>query len=149
VPFFVGTERYYEVALQLANLYATINIWDIKSKIKVVINWKVSIEPRCLNKLGEILKVQTKLNSKYREYIELMNYLDLIDLQEFDSVKVIIPKSNSEKITHGIFYTAITRAKKYLKIYWSSETMTDIVKSFSEDESGRKSLKIVKEKLNK
>ena len=31
---------------------------------------------------------------------------------EYDSVKVIIPKSNSEKITHGIFYTAITRAKK-------------------------------------
>ena len=29
---------------------------------------------------------------------------------EYDSVKVIIPKSNSEKITHGIFYTAITSA---------------------------------------
>lgn len=68
---------------------------------------------------------------------------------EYDSVKVIIPKSNSEKITHGIFYTAITRAKKNLKIYWSSETMTDIVKSFSEDESGWKSLEIVKEKLCK
>jgi len=68
---------------------------------------------------------------------------------EYDSVKVIIPRSNSERITHGIFYTAITRAKKYLKIYWSSETMTDIVKSFSEDESGWKSLEIVKEKLNK
>lgn len=68
---------------------------------------------------------------------------------EYDSVKVIIPRSNSERITHGIFYTAITRTKKCLKIYWSSETMTDIVKSFSEGESGWKSLEIVKEKLNK
>lgn len=124
VPFFVGTERYYEVVLQLASVYATkynrvtvytkenistsysvqiayvdatINLWDIKSKIKVITNWKVSIEPRCLNKLGKILKVQTKLNSKYGEYIELMNFLtktgmnflDLIDLQEFDFYELV------------------------------------------------------------
>lgn len=25
---------------------------------------------------------------------------------EYDSVKVVIPRSNSERITHGIFYTA-------------------------------------------
>ena len=56
---------------------------------------------------------------------------------EYDSVKVIIPNSNSEKITHGIFYTAITRAKKRLKIYWSAETMDKIVKSFSVDETGK------------
>jgi len=41
---------------------------------------------------------------------------------EYRSVKVVIPSSNAEKITHGIFYTAITRAKEKLKIYWSSET---------------------------
>ena len=124
VPFFVGTERYYEVVLQLASVYATkynrvtvytkenistsysvqiayvdatINLWDITSKIKVITNWKVSIGPRCLNKLGKILKVQTKINSKYGEYIELMNFLtktgmnflDLIDLQEFDFYELI------------------------------------------------------------
>ena len=66
---------------------------------------------------------------------------------EYDSVKVIIPSNNSEKITHGIFYTAITRAKTNLKIYWSSETMQDIVKGFATDESKRKSLEIVKAKL--
>ena len=124
VFFFVGNEKYYEVVLQLASVYATkynrvtvytkenistsysvqiayvdttINLWDITSKIKVITNWKVSIEPRCLNKLGKILKVQTKLNSKYGEYIELMhfltktgmNFLDLIDLQEFDFYELI------------------------------------------------------------
>lgn len=66
---------------------------------------------------------------------------------EYDSVKVIIPSNNSEKITHGIFYTAITRAKTSLKIYWSSETMQDVVKGSSTDESKRKSLKLVKDKL--
>ena len=68
---------------------------------------------------------------------------------EYDSVKVIIPSNNAEKITHGIFYTAITRAKTNLKIYWSSETMHDVVKGFATDESKRKSLEIVKTKLGK
>ena len=68
---------------------------------------------------------------------------------EYDSVKVIIPSNNAEKITHGIFYTAITRAKTNLKIYWSSETMHDVVTGFATDESKRKSLEIVKTKLGK
>lgn len=67
---------------------------------------------------------------------------------EYDSVKVIIPSSNSEKITHGVFYTAITRAKKSLKIYWSAETMKEVVESFSVNETKHRSLEIVKSKLH-
>ena len=67
---------------------------------------------------------------------------------EYDSVKVIIPKSNSEKITHGIFYTAITRSKKKLKIYWSSEIMEEIVESFKEEEVTQRSLEIIRKKLH-
>ena len=59
----------------------------------------------------------------------------------------LIPSSNAEKITHGIFYTAITRAKEKLKIYWSSETMQEVVAGFSVDTSRQKSLAIIKEKL--
>lgn len=66
---------------------------------------------------------------------------------EYDSVKVIIPKSSSEKITHGIFYTAITRAKKKLKIYWSSEVMNEVVNSFIEEEPSRRSFEIIHNKL--
>lgn len=66
---------------------------------------------------------------------------------EYDSVKIIIPKSNSERITHEIFYTAITRAKKKLKIYWSSETMNDVVKSFDKQELTHRSLDIIRNKL--
>ena len=83
-PFFVKGERYFEITLQLAGLYATkfnritvyskqnistnysiqiayadaeIKLWGAKSKIKVITNWKVSIDPSCLNKLGKILKI--------------------------------------------------------------------------------------------
>lgn len=67
---------------------------------------------------------------------------------EYKSVKVVIPSSNAEKITHGIFYTAITRAKERLKLYWSSETMQKIVAGFSEDNSKQQSLAIIERKLN-
>lgn len=67
---------------------------------------------------------------------------------EYDSVKVIIPSNNAEKITHGVFYTAITRAKKYLKLYWSSETMQAIVNGFTIDTAEGNSLELVKSKLS-
>lgn len=66
---------------------------------------------------------------------------------EYESVKVVIPSVNSEKITKGVFYTAITRTKKKLKVYWSSETMESIVSSFSSEHIGFKSLEIIKKKL--
>ena len=66
---------------------------------------------------------------------------------EYKSVKVVIPSNNAEKITHGIFYTAITRAKEKLKIYWSSETMQEVVAGFSVDNSKQNSLAIIKDKL--
>ena len=66
---------------------------------------------------------------------------------EYQSVKVVIPSNNTERITHGIFYTAITRAKEKLKIFWSAETMQNIVAGFSVDTSRQKSLAIIKEKL--
>lgn len=40
---------------------------------------------------------------------------------EYDSVKIIISDEVEERITHNIFYTAITRARKNLCIYWSPE----------------------------
>lgn len=66
---------------------------------------------------------------------------------EYKSVKVVIPSSNTEKITHSIFYTAITRAKENLKIFWSAETMEKIVKSFTIEKVEKNTLQIIKEKL--
>lgn len=116
-PFFVNGERYFEITLQLAGMYATkfnritvytkqnistnysiqiayanaeINLWGIKNQIKVVTDWKVSIDPACLNKLGKILKMDIKLSKNYGEYKSLMdfltqtgmNLLEMINLQE-------------------------------------------------------------------
>lgn len=36
-------------------------------------------------------------------------------------MKIVITDEVDELITHNIFYTAITRARKELKIYWTPE----------------------------
>ena len=46
---------------------------------------------------------------------------------EYDSVKIVITNEIEERITHNIFYTAITRAKDKLKIYWSPETEQSVL----------------------
>ena len=104
-PFFVGRERYYEVTLQLAGIYATkynritaytkenittnysiqiaytdaeMDLWGVKSKIKIISNWGVSIDPTCLNKLAKILHISTKISVQYNEYNALMRFLNLM-----------------------------------------------------------------------
>lgn len=91
-PFFVNGERYFEITLQLAGLYATkfnrltvysklyissnysiqisycnvnINLWGKNNTIKFITGWKVAIDPICLNKLGKILYIPLKLNRTY------------------------------------------------------------------------------------
>lgn len=66
---------------------------------------------------------------------------------EYKSVKIIIPSYNAEKISHSIFYTAITRAKEKLKIYWSAETMQDIVESFTKEKDESWTHSMIKKKL--
>lgn len=67
---------------------------------------------------------------------------------EYSSVKIVIPNSNSERITHGIFYTAITRTKGRLKIYWSSDTMKKVISGFNEDSVEHVSLELIKARLS-
>lgn len=57
---------------------------------------------------------------------------------EYDSVKIVIINEIEERITHSIFYTAITRTKNKLKIYWSPETEQSVlgrlrIKEFGKD----------------
>jgi ATP-dependent exoDNAse (exonuclease V) alpha subunit len=47
---------------------------------------------------------------------------------EYDSVKVVITDANEDEITHSIFYTAITRARENLKIFWTPETQHNVLK---------------------
>jgi energy-coupling factor transporter ATP-binding protein EcfA2 len=46
---------------------------------------------------------------------------------EYDSVKIVIADETENRITHNIFYTAITRAKNHLRIYWSPEVCNKIL----------------------
>lgn len=65
---------------------------------------------------------------------------------EFNSVKLIITDEVDELITHNILYTAITRTKKNLKIYWTPETEKKVIEHIKIDES-RKDESILKRKL--
>lgn len=56
---------------------------------------------------------------------------------EYDSVKVVVTDEIEEMITHNIFYTAITRAKKELKIYWTPETEKKILSSLTKRNNGK------------
>ena len=48
---------------------------------------------------------------------------------EYDSVKIVITDANEEDITHNIFYTAITRARERLRIFWTPETQQGVLKN--------------------
>ncbi len=46
---------------------------------------------------------------------------------EYESVKIVITDEVEELISHNIFYTAITRAKSKLKIYWTERAQRYIL----------------------
>lgn len=49
---------------------------------------------------------------------------------EYESVKIVISDEVGEKISHNIFYTAITRSKENLKIFWSANSSKIIIDNF-------------------
>lgn len=56
---------------------------------------------------------------------------------EYDSVKVVITSNVEDRITKEVFYTAITRAKKNLKVYWSPDSQQKIFNGFEKKGSIR------------
>lgn len=46
---------------------------------------------------------------------------------EYDSVKIVITDANEDDITHSIFYTAVTRARERLRIFWTPETQQGVL----------------------
>lgn len=48
-----------------------------------------------------------------------------------------ITREVDERITHNVFYTAITRSKRLLKIYWSPETQEKVISSFELSDTKR------------
>lgn len=66
---------------------------------------------------------------------------------EYDSVKLILTKEVEEQISHNIFYTAITRSKKTLRIYCDKQSLNKIVNSFEKQEYDRDAL-IIRRKFD-
>lgn len=56
---------------------------------------------------------------------------------EYDSVKVVITDANEEDISHSILYTAITRAREHLKIFWTPETQLAVLNGLVRKTSGK------------
>lgn len=146
IPFYIGGQRYYEITLQLAGMYATkynritvyttenistnyaiqigydeipITLWDIETQIKIVTDWKVSIEPKCLNRLAKILRLDISLNNQHNEYKALMNFLtstginlvDFIDLKEVQFIDIVNNiYSNTSKAN---FKNVLLKLRKY------------------------------------
>ena len=67
---------------------------------------------------------------------------------EYPIVIMPLTKAHYMMMKRNLVYTAITRAKKKLKIYWSAETMQQIISSFNIDNSTHRSLDIIKQKLS-
>jgi ATP-dependent exoDNAse (exonuclease V) alpha subunit len=56
---------------------------------------------------------------------------------EYNSVKIVITDEIDELITHNIFYTAITRAREKLKIYWTPEVEQKVLTSIKPRNNGK------------
>lgn len=132
-PFFVNGERYYETTLQLAGVYSTkynrvtvyskmtittyysiqiayteteLELWGIRNNIKVLNDWKVAIDPTCLNKLSKMLMKHTKINRNYQEYVNLMEFLTETGMNLFELINM--RKERFSQIYNRVFGTTNT-----------------------------------------
>lgn len=132
-PFFVNGERYYEITLQLAGVYSTkynrvtvyskmtittyysiqiayteteLGLWGIRNNIKVLNDWKVAIDPTCLNKLSKMLMKHTKINRNYQEYVNLMEFLTETGMNLFELINM--RKERFSQIYNRVFGTTNT-----------------------------------------
>lgn len=68
---------------------------------------------------------------------------------EYNSVKVVITDSNRDNITHDIFYTAISRSKKNLTIFWTPETEHIVFENFNNKKTqDGKTLSLLRERCH-
>jgi hypothetical protein len=56
---------------------------------------------------------------------------------EYDSVKVVITRANEDDVTHSIFYTAVTRARRRLRIFWTPETQQAVLQSLRRSDNAK------------
>jgi hypothetical protein len=100
---------------------------DSKSIISFIVNSKNSSQDEDTVALDKIIPFQVAYAISMHKAQGL----------EYNSVKIVVSNEIEENITHNIFYTAITRTKKNLKIYWAAETEERVLKSIKNAENCR------------
>ena len=101
--------------------------------------------------LDNIITIRKKKNT-YEDYDDNLNNRVKLPFQiayamsmhkaqglEYDNVKIIITKDNEEYISKNIFYTAITRARHKLEIYWVPEIENSVINNMKEADINKKS----------
>ncbi len=63
---------------------------------------------------------------------------------EYDSVKLVISGDFKRNLTQNIFYTAITRCREHLMLYWNAATEQNILDQFGKSEK-TKDLRLLKQ----
>lgn len=99
----------------------------------------LTVESSCKN--STIVSFIVKKNTPYlsdndtlpKEYIMPFQIAYAVSIHksqglEYKSVKIVIADDSEDMITHNIFYTAITRAREKLTIYWSPEVCSRVLK---------------------
>lgn len=56
---------------------------------------------------------------------------------EYDSVKIVVSRENQNQLSPDLLYTAITRARKELSVFWSPETEKRVVERMKKADMGR------------
>lgn len=56
---------------------------------------------------------------------------------EYESVKVVITDANEDDISHSIFYTALTRARENLQVFWTPETQQAVIEKLERKVSSK------------
>lgn len=107
-----------------------------------VINEEISIDSTGTNSIVTVRKIvpsyesfENELNQRLKLPFQLAYSMSIHKAQglEFDKVKIIITSDTEEYISKNIFYTAITRAKKYLEIYWDPEVPNKLFNNMIEE----------------
>lgn len=142
ISFIIDVETMLTGIDAIESNFVYIDSWDKITRIKITV----------YENLGGATSDEEREEAKMRSVVpfQIAYAVSIHKAQglEFRSVKIVIPKSNSELITHGIFYTAITRTKEKLKIYWSSETMKKVTLGFQDIKDKNLSLAMIKQKLS-
>ncbi|MCP1339275.1 ATP-dependent RecD-like DNA helicase [Idiomarina sp. M1R2S28] len=69
---------------------------------------------------------------------------------EYDSVKIVVTDSNEDDISHSIFYTAITRTRDRLKVFWTPETQQKVIERLARKNNSKDvSLLLSRRNLNR